>query len=81
MELVELHVGQLGAGLRGEGDAVAGGHGGVGGVGVDLARAAGGDQNGAGADRGAWSRRLTAIAGSAPADRRRRRGHRRRPGR
>ena len=40
MELVELHVGELGAGLRGERDAVAGGHGGIGGVGVDLARAA-----------------------------------------
>jgi hypothetical protein len=50
MELVELHVGQLGAGAGGEGDAVAGGYGGVGGVGVDLACAAGGDEDGAGGD-------------------------------
>ena len=50
MELVKLHVGQLGAGLRSQRDAVAGGHGGVGGVGVDLSRAARGDQDGPGAD-------------------------------
>ncbi len=40
MELVKLHVGEIGAGLEGEGDAVAGGDRGVGGVGVDLPRAA-----------------------------------------
>ena len=50
MELVVLHVGQLGACLGGQGDAVAGGHGGVGGVGVDLPRAAGGDKDSACAD-------------------------------
>ena len=50
MELEELHVGQFGAGLRGQGDAVAGGYGGIGGVGVDLACAAGGDEEGAGGD-------------------------------
>ncbi len=47
MELIELHVGEVGSRCEGEGDAVAGGHGGVGGVGVDLARAAGGDEHGA----------------------------------
>ena len=50
VELVELHVGQLGPGLGGQRDAVAGGYGGVGGVGVDLACAAGGDEHGAGID-------------------------------
>ncbi len=50
MELVELHVGEFGAGQRGECDAVAGGYGGIGGVGVDLARAAGGDEDGARGD-------------------------------
>ena len=50
MELIELHVGELSAGLCGQGDAVAGGHGGVGGVAVDLARSAGGDEDSARAD-------------------------------
>ena len=50
MELIELHVGQRGAGLCGQRDAVAGGHGGVGGVGINLARATRGHQHRAGAD-------------------------------
>ena len=50
MELIKLHVGQRGAGLCGQGNTVAGGHGGVGGVGVDLTRAAGGNEHRAGAD-------------------------------
>src|ERR1700689_2202486 len=48
MELVELHVGELGSGVRGQSNAIAGGYGGVGGVRVDLACAAGGDEDGTG---------------------------------
>ena len=50
MELIELHVGQSRSGLGSQGDAVAGGHSGVGGVGVDLPRAASRNQHGAGVD-------------------------------
>ena len=51
MELVELHVGQLGSGLRGESDAVAGGDGGICGVRVDLACAARCDEDGSRGER------------------------------
>ncbi len=92
MELVKLHVGQLGAGQGRQSDAVAGSDGGIGGVGVDLARAAGGNQDGAranahmGAQAGcgaAASDRPAADAREARRwpDRRRSRGHRRRPAR
>jgi hypothetical protein len=39
MELIELHVGQLRAGFGGQSDAVAGGHGRVGGLRIHLAGA------------------------------------------
>ncbi len=52
VELVELHVGQLGAGSGGKGDSVTRGDGGIGGVGVDLACSAGRNQNGTGAHAG-----------------------------
>ena len=45
MELVELHVRQHSAGLKRKRNAVAGGHSGVGRVGVDLPRTAGRDQH------------------------------------
>jgi hypothetical protein len=45
MELIELHVGELGAGTGGEGDAVAGSYCGIRSVGVDLARATGGNED------------------------------------
>ncbi len=48
VELDELQVGDLGAGPQGEGDAVAGGDGGVGGRGEHLAHAAGGQDDGPG---------------------------------
>jgi len=44
VELEELHVHDLGPGAVGEGDAVAGGHLRVGGYAVELAGAAGGQQ-------------------------------------
>ena len=47
MELVELHVGELCAGLRSQSDAIAGGYGWVGRVRVDLACSTGGDEDGA----------------------------------
>src|ERR1019366_7107843 len=50
VKLVELHVGQFGAGVGGKGDAVAGGNGGGGGGGVDLGRTAWGEPGSAGAD-------------------------------
>ncbi len=46
VELHELEVGDLGAGPQGQGDAVAGGDGGVGGGGEHLAHAAGGQDHG-----------------------------------
>ena len=46
VELVELHVSQFGAGLCGECDAVSGGHRGVGGIGIDLARSSSCDEHG-----------------------------------
>ena len=49
MELDELQVGGDGAGPQAERDAVAGGHGRVGGRGVDLAHPAGGQHDGPGA--------------------------------
>ena len=45
MELVKLHVGQLGSRRSGKGDAVSRSDGRVGGVAVDLARATGGNQH------------------------------------
>ena len=45
MKLVELHVGQLGASFGGQRNAVACGHRGVGGIGIDLARAARRDEH------------------------------------
>ena len=50
MELIELHVSDGGAGAPCHGYAVAGSHGGIGGVAVNLARAAAGQQDGACAD-------------------------------
>ncbi len=50
VELIELHVSDGGAGPPCHGDAVASGHGRIGGVAVDLARAAAGQQDGACAD-------------------------------
>ena len=41
MELHELHVAQLGAGAKGDRQAVAGGHFGIGGLAINLPRAAG----------------------------------------
>ena len=46
MELIELGVSQLSAGAEGHGDAIAGGYGGVGGMEVELARSAAGEDNG-----------------------------------
>ena len=69
MELVELHVGQLGAGLGSEGDSVAGGYCGIGGVGVNLACAAGGDEHGAGCNCAyVASARLALAASQVDAD-------------
>ena len=48
MELVELEIGELGAGAEGHGGAVAGSHGGVGGVEVELAGSAACDDHGVG---------------------------------
>ena len=45
MELVELHVGEFGTGLRGQCDAITGGHRWIGCVAIDLPRTAGGNQN------------------------------------
>ena len=50
MELVELEVGELGAGAEGHGRAVAGGYGGVGGVEVELAGTALGEDDGVGVE-------------------------------
>ena len=50
MELVELDVSELGPGAEGHGHTVAGGYRGVGGVEVELAGSAGGEDNGVGAD-------------------------------
>ena len=47
VELVELHVGDLGAGTVSHGDSVSGGHGGVGRVAIDLACSSAGQQHGA----------------------------------
>ena len=74
MELVELHVGEFRIRTSGEGDAVAGGYGGVGGVRVDLACAAGGDEDGARGDS-AWLR-IGSGSGPRGPDRRQRRGRR-----
>ena len=50
MELDELHVGHPAPGAPGHGDTVAGSHVGIGGVEIDLARAAGGDDHETGAE-------------------------------
>ena len=50
MELDELHIGEDGAGFVGDSHAVTGGGIGIGGFAVKLAEAAGGEENGAGAD-------------------------------
>jgi hypothetical protein len=47
MELIELHVGEGRASLGSERNAVAGSHGGISCIGINLARTAGSDQNGA----------------------------------
>ena len=51
MELHELHVAQLGAGAIGDGQAVAGGHFGIGRFAIDLARAAGAEDRLLGPDQ------------------------------
>ena len=51
MELDEFQVLDFGSGAVGHGDAIAGGHFGIGGVAVDLAEAAGGQQHGTRLDR------------------------------
>ena len=56
VELVELHVRDGSAGAPGHGNAVAGGHRGIGGVAVDLPCAAAGQQHTARADVAAWCR-------------------------
>ena len=48
MELVELDVGELGTGSESEGDSIASGDAGVGRVGVKVAGAAGGEEDGVG---------------------------------
>ena len=48
MELDELHVADFGAGTERHGDAIAGGNTGVGGVAIELAEAAGGEEHGRG---------------------------------
>jgi hypothetical protein len=50
MELVELHVGELGSGRGRNGNAVSGSHRGVGGVGIDLPGASRGDEDAARGD-------------------------------
>jgi len=50
MELHELHIGERGASFVGDGDAVAGGDFGIGGLTIDLAYAAGCEQDSAGVD-------------------------------
>ena len=50
MELDELEIGEDGASFVGDGHAVAGGDFGIGGLAKELAEAAGGEEDGAGAD-------------------------------
>ena len=65
MKLDKFQIGDVGAGAESGGDAIAGGHVGVGGVGEDAAQATGSEQNATRVDRQGGLRLLVENRGSA----------------